>query len=96
MDTSLSTLIFHAFAGNEPWCYVVMLAAEIMAWIQMVAFANTKARRWGPKKLPPMLFESGVKIVSHARQTSLHLAPTAPDVKLLPKGMKQIAALRMP
>lgn len=72
-----------AFAGNELWCHVIMLA-EIMARTQMIAFTGTKARRWEPKKLRARLFEIGRKIASHARRTTLHLAATAPDVELLP------------
>ncbi|WP_370526268.1 IS1380 family transposase [Pseudarthrobacter sp. NBSH8] len=95
-DTGLANLPFHAFTGNELWCHVVMLAAEIMAWTQMIAFTGTKARRWEPKKLRARLFEIGGKLASHARQTTLHLAATAPEVKLLLKGMERIAALSPP
>ena len=95
-DTGLANLPFHAFTGNELWCHVVMLAAEIMAWTQMIAFTGTKARRWEPKKLRVRLFEIGGKLASHARQTTLHLAATAPEVKLLLKGMERIAALSPP
>lgn len=95
-DTGLANLPFHAFAGNELWCHVVMLAAEIMAWTQMIAFTDTKARRWEPKKLRARLFEIGGKIATHARQTTLHLASSAPDVQLLIKGMKRVAALSPP
>lgn len=95
-DTGLANLPFHAFAGNDLWCHVVMLASEIMAWTQMIAFTGTKARRWEPKKLRARLFEIGGKIASHARKTTLHLATTAPDVQLLIKGTKRIAALNPP
>lgn len=77
------------------WCHVVMLAAEIMAWTQMTAFTGTKARRREPKKLRARLFEIG-KVASHARHTTLHLAPTAPDVTLLLKGIKRLAVLSPP
>jgi len=95
-DTGLANLPFHAFAGNDLWCHVVMLASEIMAWTQMIAFTGTKARRWEPKKLRARLFEIGGKIASHARKTTLHLAATAPDVQLLIKGTRRIAALSPP
>lgn len=95
-DTGLAKLPFHAFAGNALWCHVVMLAAEIMAWTQMVAFTGTKARRWEPKKLRVRLFEIAGKVTSHARRTTLHLAAKAPDVKLLIKGLDRIAALSPP
>ncbi|MBM7848105.1 IS1380 family transposase [Arthrobacter roseus] len=95
-DTGLANLPFHVFAGNELWCHVVMLAAEIMAWTQMVALTGTKARVWEPKKLRARLFEIGGRIAIHARRTTLHLAATAPEVQLLLKGMKRVAALSPP
>ncbi len=95
-DTGFANLPFKSFTANELWCHVVMLAAEIMAWTQMVAFTGTKARRWEPKKLRARLFEIGGRIASHARRTTLHLASTAPDVQLLLKGMKRLAGLSPP
>ena len=95
-DTGLANLPLQAFAGNELWCHLVMLASEIMAWTQMIAFTGTRARRWEPKKLRARLFEIGGKIATHARQTILHLAATAPDVQLLLKGLKRVAALSPP
>ncbi len=73
-----------------------MLAAEIMAWSQMIAFTDKKPRRWEPKKLRARLFEIGGKIATHARQTTLHLASTAPEVQLLLTGLKRITALSPP
>lgn len=75
---------------------VVMMATEIMTWTQMIGFKETKARRWEPKKLRARLFEIGGKLAKHARQTTLHLASTAPEVQLLLKGMKRVAALSPP
>jgi hypothetical protein len=54
--------------ANTLWCLLVMLAAELMAWTQMLAFAGTQARRWEPKKLRTRIFEITGKISSHARQ----------------------------
>ncbi len=62
----------------------------------MIAFTGTKARRWEPKKLRARLFEIGGRITHHARQTTLHLAATAPETKLLIKGLDRIAALGPP
>lgn len=95
-DTGLANLPFHAFTGNALWCHVVMLATEIMAWTQLIAFTGTKARRWEPKKLRTRLFEIGGKITRHARRVTLHLAATAPDVKLLLTGLNRLAALSPP
>ena len=50
-DTGLANLPLASFAANRIWCAVVALAAEITAWMQMLAFTDTAARRWEPKKL---------------------------------------------
>jgi hypothetical protein len=73
-----------------------MLASELMAWIQMLAFAGTRARRWEPKKLRPRILEIAGKISRHARQTTVHLAAAAPDTTLLINGLKRLAALGPP
>jgi len=73
-----------------------MPTAEFMAWTRLVAFAGTMVRRWAPKKLRARLFETGGRIATHARQTLLHLASTAPEVLLLLKGMKRLAATGPP
>jgi hypothetical protein len=95
-DTGFPNLPFKSFTANELWCHVVMMATEIMAWTQMIAFTGMKARRWEPKKLRARLFEIGGKLATHARQTTLHLASTAPEVQLLLHGVKRIAALSPP
>ncbi len=49
-DTGLANLpprLRPAMSCRAIWSW---LAAEIMAWTQMVAFTGTKARRWEPKE----------------------------------------------
>ena len=95
-DTGLQNLPLHSFAANTFWCHLVMLAAELTAWTQMLAFHGTKARRWEPKKLRARIFEIAGKISTHARKLILHLAAAAPDTGLLIKGLERIRALSPP
>ena len=55
-DTGLTNLPLTSFNANRIWCAVVALAAEITAWMQMLAFGETDARRWEPKKLRYRVF----------------------------------------
>ncbi|KRE61768.1 hypothetical protein ASG92_20485 [Arthrobacter sp. Soil736] len=50
-DTGLQNL--QSFAANTLWCHLVMLAAELMAWTQMLAFTGTKAPRWDEETPDP-------------------------------------------
>ncbi|OMH22956.1 IS1380 family transposase, partial [Tersicoccus phoenicis] len=56
-DTGLQNLPLHAFDANNLWCHLVMLAAELTAWAQMLALHGHNARRWEPKRLRARLFE---------------------------------------
>ncbi|MGO4860257.1 transposase [Arthrobacter sp. 2MCAF14] len=76
--TGLANLPLHSFAANTLWCHLVMLAAELMAWTQMLAFTGTPARRWEPKKLRTRILEIAAKISRHARQVPFTLPPTPP------------------
>lgn len=61
-DTGLANLPLHSFAANTLWCQLVMMAAELMAWTQMLGFTGTKGRRWEPKKLRARILEIAAKI----------------------------------
>lgn len=73
-----------------------MLASELIAWTQLLAFDNTPARRWEPKKLRLRLFSIAAKLSRHARQTRLKLAAAAPHKNLLLTGLARLAALPDP
>lgn len=95
-DTGLANLPLHSFAANTLWCHLVMLAAELMAWTQMLAFTGTAARRWEPKKLRARIFEIAGKISNHARRVTVHLAAKAPETDLLIKALNRLAAQSPP
>ena len=50
-DTGLRNLPLQTLAQNRIWCAVVTLAAEITAWMQLLALRGSVARRWEPKRL---------------------------------------------
>ena len=41
---------------NQIWCAIVALAAELTAWMQMLALHDHAARRWEPKRLRLRIF----------------------------------------
>lgn len=95
-DTGLGNLPLTAFAANEIWIHLVMLAMELTAWTQMLALTGTEARRFEPKRLRARIFETAGKIISTGRRRILHLAATAPETPLILKGLERIRALPAP
>jgi hypothetical protein len=51
-DTGVTKLPLQAFAGNELWCHVVMLAAKIMARTQRKSFQRRKSQTLGTEGTP--------------------------------------------
>jgi hypothetical protein len=72
-DTGLSNLPLHDFDQNRIWCAIVMLACELLAWTQMLAYPTHPARRWEPKRLRLRLFSIAGRLARHARHLVLHL-----------------------
>ena len=92
-DTGLANLPLHSFAANQIWCAVVSLAAEITAWMQMLALHGHPARRWEPKALRFRLFTIPATLARSGRRVRLHLASRAPFARLALDGLERLGAL---
>ena len=95
-DTGLTNLPLHDFAQNQIWCAIVMLAAELTAWMQMLALHDHDARRWEPKRLRLRLFTIPADLVRTGRRVLLHLADHAPWAQLAADAMQRLRALAVP
>jgi hypothetical protein len=73
-DTGLNNLPLHDLDQNRIWCAIVMLACELLAWTQMLAYPDHAARRWEPKRLRLRLFTVAGRLARHTRRLVLHLA----------------------
>ena len=89
-DTGLQNLPLHGFDQNRIWCAVVQLACEVIAWAQMLGFAEHPARRWEPKKLRLRLFSTAGRLARHARHLVLHLAADRAWTELVLAGRAAI------
>jgi hypothetical protein len=89
-DTGLRNLPLHGFDQNRIWCQIVQLACELLAWTQMLGFAEHPARRWEPKRLRLRLFATAAAIASHARRLVAHLAADHPWTELVLTGRTAI------
>jgi hypothetical protein len=76
-DTGLRNLPLHGFAQNQIWCEIVALACELLAWMQMLAFAG-RARRWEPRRVRLRIFTCAGRIVRGGRRLRLRLAANRP------------------
>jgi Transposase DDE domain group 1 len=92
-DTGLRNLPLHDVSQNQIWIAVVMLAAELTAWMQMLALTDTEARVWEPKRLRLRLFSIAGSIAHHSRRTWLHLSAHAPHVELVTAGLTRLHGL---
>jgi hypothetical protein len=74
-DVGLRNLPLHDFDQNRIWTAVVMLAQDLIAWLQLLALNQSEARRWEPKTLRYRLFSIAARTARRNRRTHLHLAP---------------------
>ena len=92
-DTGLPNLPLTSFNANRIWCAVVALAGEITAWMQMLAFGETEARRWEPKKLRYRVFTIAATLARSGRRTWLHLSSRSPWTALTLTGFHRLVDL---
>ncbi len=72
------------------------MAAELTAWMQMLAFGEHEARRWEPKRLRYRLFTVPAALARSGRQVLLHLAQKAPWAQLVADAINRLRALAVP
>jgi hypothetical protein len=95
-DTGLRNLPLHSFDANRIWCAIVTLAAEITAWMQLLALTSADARRWEPKRLRLRLFTIAAGLTRHSRQTVLTLNQKQPWADLVTDAVTALRALPAP
>jgi hypothetical protein len=86
-DTGLRNLPFHGYAQNRIWVEIVALAADLLAWMQTLAFDEQQpARRWEPKRLRFRLLAVAGRIVRTSRRRRLRLPRDWPWNHLIDTG----------
>lgn len=95
-DTGLANLPLHAFAANQIWCAIVMLAMDLTAWMQTLALTSHDARRWEPKRLRLRLFTVPATLARTGRRVLLHLTARAPWADLALTAALRLRALAVP
>ncbi|HEY9013975.1 MAG TPA: transposase, partial [Gemmatimonadales bacterium] len=95
-DTGLTNLPLHTFSQNQIWCALVQLAADLLAWTQLLALTEHPARRWEPKRLRLRLLSAAGRLARSSRRTTLHLARTGPWTALLLHALNRLRTLPDP
>jgi hypothetical protein len=86
-DTGLRNLPFHGFAHNRIWVELVALAADLLAWTQVLAWTEHEpARRWEPKRLRFRILAVAGRIVHSGRRRRLRLPRGWPWRHLIDTG----------
>lgn len=76
-DTGLSKFPFRAFAHNEVWLQIVMLAHDLIVWTQALLLEGELAKA-EPKRLRYRLLHVAGRLAFHGRKAKLHLQNTWP------------------
>ncbi len=96
-DTGPRNLPLHGFNQNRIWCALVMLATDLTAWTQMLAFTlEHPARRWEPKRIRLRLYTIPATLARHGRQVLLHIKNTAPWADLAVTAYARLVELATP
>lgn len=86
-DTGMRNLPFHGYAQNRIWLEVVALAADLLAWMQTLAFDHDEpARRWEPKRLRFRVLAVAGRIIRTGRRRRLRLPRDWPWNQLIDTG----------
>lgn len=86
-DTGLRNLPFHGYNQNRIWMEVVALAADLLTWMQTLAFDEAEpARRWEPKRLRFRILAVAGRIIHSGRRRRLRLPRDWPWNRLIDTG----------
>ncbi len=92
-DTGLTNLPLQAFAKNQIWLELVQLAAELLAWTQLLAWPDQPARTWEPKRLRLRLLAVAGRLITTGRRRILRLSQRWPWTDLITSGHHRLALL---
>ena len=92
-DTGATNLPLQAFDKNQIWLELAQLAAELLAWTQLQAWADQPARLWEPKRVRLRLLAVAGRVITTGRRRILRLSQRWPWTDLVVGGHRRLAAL---
>jgi hypothetical protein len=91
-STGAANLPFSAFAPNQAWLELALIAHDITVWTQQLLFTGEHAV-CEPKRLRYRLLHVAARLTRHARQLTLHLPADWPWAGAIERAFKRLAAL---
>jgi len=91
-DTGLAKLPFKAFALNEVWLEIVMLAHDLIVWTQALVL-NGKLAKSEPKRLRYRLLHVTATLAFSGRRGKLHLPQAWPWTEALKAAFEKLKTL---
>ncbi|MBV8219974.1 MAG: IS1380 family transposase [Solirubrobacterales bacterium] len=91
-DTGLAKLPFKAFALNEVWLEIVMLAHDLLVWTQALAL-NGELAKAEPKRLRYRLLHVAARLAFSGRRGKLHLPAAWPWTEALKAAFEKLETL---
>jgi hypothetical protein len=91
-DTGLSKFPFKAFALNELWLEIVMLAHDLIVWTQALTLDGELAKA-EPKRLRYQLLHVAARLAFSGRRAKLHLQDTWPWTEQLLAAFQRLKTL---
>jgi hypothetical protein len=71
-DTGMRNLPHHAFAHNQTWLELSLIAQDLLSWTKLICLDGELAKA-EPKRLRQRLLHIAAKLVRHGRRTNLKL-----------------------
>jgi Transposase DDE domain group 1 len=91
-NTGLAKLPFKAFALNEVWLEIVMLAHDLLVWTQALAL-NGELAKAEPKRLRYRLLHVAARLAFSGRRGKLHLPAAWPWTEALKAAFEKLETL---
>jgi Transposase DDE domain group 1 len=94
-DTGLAKFPFKAFALNEVWLEIVILAHDLLVWTQALCLEGELAKA-EPKRLRYRLLHVGARLAFSGHQGKLHLPAAWPWTDALKTAFEKLETLPAP
>jgi hypothetical protein len=94
-DTGLGRLPSREFAINQAWCTAAAIAADLIAWLQLLAFDGELAKA-EPKRLRYRVLHTAARLTRGQRHRWLRIPASWPWAEQITTAFTRIAAIPAP
>ena len=91
-DTGMRNLPHHAFAHNQTWLELSLIAQDLLCWMKLICLTGQLARA-EPKRLRQRLLHVAAKLVRHGRRSHLKLDRDWPWSQALATAFNRLRAI---